>query len=43
MPNAATQNFPLGSGAAVLKPKMGRYERTVADAVASMQGANTQP
>ncbi|ACU70973.1 hypothetical protein Caci_2053 [Catenulispora acidiphila DSM 44928] len=40
MPNAATQNFPLGGGS-VGKPKLGLYERGVADAVASMQGANT--
>ena len=40
MPNAATQNFPLGGGS-VGTPKLGLYEAGVADAVASMQGANT--
>ncbi|MEZ0113516.1 hypothetical protein ABH920_007549 [Catenulispora sp. EB89] len=40
MPNAATKNFPLGGGS-VGKPKLGLYEAGVADAVASMQGANT--
>lgn len=40
MPNAATRNFPLGGGS-VGKPKLGLYEAGVADAVASMQGANT--
>lgn len=40
MPNAATQNFPLGGGS-VGRPKLGLYEAGVADAVASMQGANT--
>lgn len=39
-PNAATKNFPLGGGS-VSKPKQGLYERSAADAVASMQGANT--
>jgi hypothetical protein len=41
MPNADTLNFPLGSGALVLKPKLGLYESTVADAVTSMQSADT--
>ncbi|SEL05119.1 DUF4232 domain-containing protein [Streptacidiphilus jiangxiensis] len=41
MPNADTLNFPLGSGALVLKPKLGLYEATVADAVTSMQSADT--
>jgi len=40
MPNAATKNFPLGGGS-VATPKLGLYEAGVADAVASMQGANT--
>ncbi|MEY9893838.1 hypothetical protein ABIA31_007518 [Catenulispora sp. MAP5-51] len=40
LPNAATKNFPLGGGS-VGKPKLGLYEAAVADAVASMQGANT--
>ncbi|MFF8913072.1 DUF4232 domain-containing protein [Streptomyces sp. NPDC015032] len=42
MPNAATLNFPLGSGARVLKPKLGLYRSTVADAVRSMTQADTQ-
>lgn len=40
MPNAETKNYPLGGGS-VNKPKLGLYESGVADAVASMQGANT--
>jgi hypothetical protein len=40
LPNAATKNFPLGGGS-VGTPKLGLYEDAVADAVASMQGANT--
>jgi hypothetical protein len=42
MPNAATLNFPLGSGALVLKPKLGLYEASISDAVSSMQSADTQ-
>jgi hypothetical protein len=42
MPNVATLNFPLGAGALVARPKLGLYERSVDDAVASMLGANTQ-
>ncbi|MFJ2133626.1 DUF4232 domain-containing protein [Streptomyces sp. NPDC087845] len=42
MPNAATLNFPLGSGAKVLKPKLGLYRSTIADAVRSMTQADTQ-
>ncbi|MFD8676557.1 DUF4232 domain-containing protein [Streptomyces seoulensis] len=42
MPNAETRNFPLGSGAKVLKPKLGLYSATVAQAVASMQQADTR-
>ncbi|MEZ0064071.1 hypothetical protein ABIA32_000049 [Streptacidiphilus sp. MAP12-20] len=42
MPNAETRNFQLGSGALVLKPKLGLYRSTVADAVTSMTGADTQ-
>ncbi|WP_055585283.1 DUF4232 domain-containing protein [Streptacidiphilus griseoplanus] len=42
MPNADTLNFPLGSGTPVLKPKLGLYAGTVADAVNSMSGADTQ-
>lgn len=41
MPNADTKNFPLGGGS-VGTPKLGLYEDKVADAVASMQGANTK-
>jgi hypothetical protein len=40
MANADIRNFPLGGGS-VGKPKLGLYEAAVADAVASMQGANT--
>lgn len=43
MPNADTLNFPLGSGAKVLKPKLGLYRNTIADAVSSMTQADTQP
>ncbi|MFF2958953.1 DUF4232 domain-containing protein [Streptomyces sp. NPDC057963] len=42
MPNAATLNFPLGSGAKVLRPKLGLYRSTIADAVRSMTQADTQ-
>ncbi|MCT9010145.1 DUF4232 domain-containing protein [Streptomyces rhizosphaerihabitans] len=42
MPNADTHNFPLGSGALVLKPKLGLYRSTIADAVSSMKAADTQ-
>ncbi|MFD4759729.1 DUF4232 domain-containing protein [Streptomyces sp. NPDC058439] len=42
MPNAETHNFPLGSGAKVLKPKLGLYRSTIADAVSSMTQADTQ-
>ncbi|MFE9875234.1 DUF4232 domain-containing protein [Streptomyces sp. NPDC005784] len=42
MPNADTHNFPLGSGALVLKPKLGLYRTTIADAVSSMKAADTQ-
>jgi hypothetical protein len=41
MPNADTVNVPLGSGALVLKPKLGLYRSNTADAVASMTTANT--
>lgn len=41
MPNAATRNFPLGTGAKVLKPKLGLYRSTVAEAVRSMRLADT--
>ncbi|WP_143172558.1 DUF4232 domain-containing protein [Actinacidiphila paucisporea] len=42
MPAAATESFPLGKGALVLRPKLGLYRTTVADAVASMKSADTQ-
>jgi hypothetical protein len=42
MPNAETKNFPLGAGAVVRGPKLGLYRSTVADAVSSMTGADTQ-
>lgn len=42
MPNADTLNFPLGSGARVLKPKLGLYRTTIADAVSSMRSADYQ-
>ncbi|MGA5702021.1 hypothetical protein [Peterkaempfera bronchialis] len=41
MANAETLNFPLGSGALVLKPKLGLYRSSVADAVVSMRAADT--
>ncbi|WP_329367370.1 DUF4232 domain-containing protein [Streptomyces sp. NBC_00669] len=41
MPNADTVNFRLGSGSLVLKPKLGLYGATVAEAVASMRTADT--
>ncbi|MEV0845703.1 DUF4232 domain-containing protein [Streptomyces sp. NPDC049954] len=40
MPNADTRNFPLGTGAKVLKPKLGLYRSTVAEAVRSMRLAD---
>ncbi|MGW3042030.1 DUF4232 domain-containing protein [Kitasatospora sp. NPDC001159] len=42
MPTADTHNFPLGPGVKVLKPKLGLYMTTVADAVASMAAADWQ-
>lgn len=42
MPNADTVNFRLGSDSLVLKPKLGLYENTVADAVTSMHSADTR-
>lgn len=42
MPDAETHNFPLGPGALVLKPKLGLYRSTIADAVASMRTADTR-
>lgn len=41
MPKAATRNFKLGSGVVVNRPLLGLYEQSVADAVASMLGANS--
>ncbi|MGQ4485300.1 DUF4232 domain-containing protein [Streptomyces sp. SAS_281] len=43
MPNAEQLNFPLGPDVKVGTPKLGLYERTVADAVASMKQANAKP
>ncbi|MFJ7628463.1 DUF4232 domain-containing protein [Streptomyces sp. NPDC097595] len=43
MANAEQLNFPLGPDVKVGTPKLGLYERTVADAVASMKQANTKP
>ncbi|TRV72882.1 DUF4232 domain-containing protein [Streptomyces sp. 130] len=43
MPNAEQLNFPLGPGVKVGTPKLGLYERTVADAVASMRQADSKP
>lgn len=43
MANAEQLNFPLGPDVKVGAPKLGLYERTVADAVASMKQANTKP
>ena len=43
MPDADTLNFPLGSKASVLKPKLGLYRSNVGDAVSSMEQADTQP
>ncbi|MFH8476519.1 hypothetical protein [Streptomyces sp. NPDC018000] len=42
MPNADTLNFALGSGAKVLKLKLGLYRNTIADAVRSRVQADTQ-
>ncbi|MFE9250113.1 DUF4232 domain-containing protein [Streptomyces sp. NPDC007088] len=41
MPNADTRTFPLGPGAKVLKPKLGLYRATVAEAVRSTRLADT--
>lgn len=43
MANAEQLNFPLGPDVKVGTPKLGLYERTVADAVASMKQANMKP
>ncbi|MGW6916363.1 DUF4232 domain-containing protein [Kitasatospora sp. NPDC054939] len=42
MPTAETVNLPLGPGAKVLKPRLGLYRATVADAAASAAGADRQ-
>ncbi|MFI9273340.1 DUF4232 domain-containing protein [Kitasatospora sp. NPDC052896] len=42
MPLADIENFPIGTGARVLEPKLGLYRSSVADAVTSMSGASTQ-
>ncbi len=42
MPAAETLAFPLGSGAKVLKPKLGLYRDSVADAAASTGAADRQ-
>ncbi|NEC69278.1 DUF4232 domain-containing protein [Streptomyces sp. SID9727] len=42
MPNAEQLNFPLGPDVKVGTPKLGLYESTVADAVASMKQANSK-
>ncbi|SED02756.1 Protein of unknown function [Streptomyces sp. 2131.1] len=43
MPNADQLNFPLGPDVKVGAPKLGLYESSIADAVASMKQANTKP
>ncbi len=42
MPNAGTLNFPLGSNARVLTPKLGLYADNINDAISSMEQADTQ-
>ncbi|MER5727756.1 DUF4232 domain-containing protein [Streptomyces sp. NPDC002138] len=42
MPNADTQNFPLGSNARVLNPKLGLYEDNIKAAIDSMNQATVQ-
>ncbi|WUS98261.1 DUF4232 domain-containing protein [Streptomyces sp. NBC_00708] len=42
MPNAEQLNFPLGPDVKVGTPKLGLYESSIADAVASMKQANTK-
>ncbi|RKT11437.1 uncharacterized protein DUF4232 [Streptomyces sp. 1114.5] len=42
MPAAETLNFPLGQGAKVLRPKLGLYRDSVADAAASAATADRQ-
>jgi hypothetical protein len=43
MSSRETVAFALGAGAHVLRPKLGLYEDTVANAVASMESANIRP
>lgn len=43
MSSRETVAFALGAGAHVLRPKLGLYEDTVANAVASMESANIHP
>jgi len=43
MSSRETLPFPLGSGAHVLKPKLGLYRLDLRDAVTSMEAANIQP
>ncbi|MGW1075459.1 DUF4232 domain-containing protein [Streptomyces sp. NPDC002537] len=42
MPDADTLNFPLGSNARVLTPKLGLYEDNLKDAISSMNQATVQ-
>ncbi|MGF1427649.1 DUF4232 domain-containing protein [Kitasatospora sp. LaBMicrA B282] len=42
MPNADTHNFPIDAGTPILKPKLGDYRSSVAEAVTSMTGADKQ-
>lgn len=43
MSSRETLRFPLGSGAHVLKPKLGLYRDNIPDAVTSMDSANIHP
>jgi hypothetical protein len=43
MSSRETVAFALGAGAHVLRPKLGLYEDTVANAVTSMESANIHP
>ncbi|MEE4546916.1 DUF4232 domain-containing protein [Streptomyces sp. V4-01] len=43
MSSRETVRFPLGAGAHALRPKLGLYEDTTPDAVASMESADIQP
>ncbi|MFJ2094462.1 DUF4232 domain-containing protein [Streptomyces sp. NPDC087901] len=42
MPNAEQLNFPLGPDVKVLDPKLGLYRSTIADAVSSMEQADSK-